>query len=261
MPSYENVRYEVDGFIATVTVAREKALNALNRHTLNEIAWALGEADGDARVRCVILTGAGEKAFVAGADISEMVEQGATEARGFARAGRAVGDVLENMAKPVIAAVNGFALGGGCELALACDFIYASDKARFGQPEVNLGVIPGFGGTQRLPRRIGAGRAMELVLTGDLIGADEALRIGLVNKVFPAAELMTEARKCADKIASKGPLAISYARRAVRKGAELSLSAGNDLEAELFALLFATSDQKEGMRAFLAKRSANFEGK
>jgi enoyl-CoA hydratase len=190
-----------------------------------------------------------------------MVEQGATEARGFAQAGRSVGDVLENMAKPVIAAVNGFALGGGCELALACDFIYCSDKARFGQPEVNLGVIPGFGGTQRLPRRIGAGRAMELVLTGDLIGADEALRIGLVNKVFPAAELMAEARKCADKIASKGPLAIAYARRAVRKGAELSLSAGNDLEAELFALLFATNDQKEGMRAFLAKRPANFEGK
>ena len=185
MPSYENVRYEVDGFIATITVAREKALNALNRQTLNEIGWALREADGDARVRCVILTGAGEKAFVAGADIAEMADQGATEARGFAAAGRTVGDILEDMAKPVIAAVNGFALGGGCELALACDFIYASDKAKFGQPEVNLGVIPGFGGTQRLPRRIGAGRAMELILTGDLIGADEALRIGLVNKVFP----------------------------------------------------------------------------
>jgi enoyl-CoA hydratase len=261
MPSYENVRFEVDGFIATITVAREKALNALNRQTLNEIGWALRDADGDARVRCCILTGAGDKAFVAGADIAEMAEQGATDARGFATAGRTVGDILENMSKPVIAAVNGFALGGGCELALACDFIYASDKSKFGQPEVNLGVIPGFGGTQRLPRRIGAGRAMELILTGDLIGADEALRIGLVNKIFPAAELLAETKKCADKIASKGPLAISYARRAVRKGAELSLSSGNDYEAELFALLFATADQKEGMRAFLGKRPANFEGK
>jgi enoyl-CoA hydratase len=261
MPSYENVRYEADGFIATITIAREKALNALNRHTLTEIGWALREADGDARLRCVILTGAGDKAFVAGADIAEMAEQGAVEARSFAAAGRTVGDILESMQKPVIAAVNGFALGGGCEVALACDFIYASDKAKFGQPEVNLGVIPGFGGTQRLPRRIGAGRAMELILTGDLIGAEEALRIGLVNKVVPAAELMTEVRKVADKIASKGPLAIAHARRAVRKGAELSLSAGNDLEAELFALLFATADQKEGMRAFLAKRPANFEGK
>jgi enoyl-CoA hydratase len=258
---YDNIRYEVDGFIATVTVAREKALNALNRHTLNEIGWALREADGDARVRVVIVTGAGEKAFIAGADIAEMQNQGATEARGFAQAGRTVGDILEAMQKPVIAAVNGFALGGGCELALACDFIYASDRAKFGQPEVNLGVIPGFGGTQRLPRRIGTARAMELVLTGDLIGADEALRIGLVNKVVPAAELMAEAKKCAEKIASKGPLAIAYARRSVRKSVELSLSSGNDLEAELFALLFATQDQKEGMKAFLEKRPAKFEGK
>ena len=259
--SYENVRYEIDGFIATVTIAREKALNALNRHTLNEIGWALREADGDARVRVVILTGAGEKAFVAGADISEMSEQNATEARSFAAAGRNIGDILENMTKPVIAAVNGFALGGGCELALACDFVYASDKAKFGQPEVNLGVIPGFGGTQRLPRRIGAGRAMELILTGDVINAEEAYRIGLVNRIVPGAELLAETRKTADKIAAKGPLAIAYARRAVRKAAELNLPAGNDLEAELFALLFATADQKEGMRAFIAKRPAKFEGK
>jgi len=190
-----------------------------------------------------------------------MADQGATEARGFAAAGRAVGDVLEGMQKPVIAAVNGFALGGGCEIALACDFIYASDKAKFGQPEVNLGVIPGFGGTQRLARRIGQGRAMELVLTGDMIGADEALRMGLVNKIVAAAELMAETKKCAEKIAQKGPLAIAYARRAVRKSAELSLPAGLDLEAELFALLFATQDQKEGMKAFLGKRPAKFEGK
>jgi enoyl-CoA hydratase len=261
MPSYENVRYEVDGFIATITIAREKALNALNRHTLNEIGWALRDADGDARVRCVILTGAGEKAFVAGADIAEMAEQGAIEARGFAGAGRAVGDVLEAMQKPVIAAVNGFALGGGTELALACDFIYASDKAKFGQPEINLGVIPGFGGTQRLARRIGVGRAMELILTGDMIGADEALRLGLVNRVVPAAELLAETKKTAEKIAAKGPIAVAHAKRAVRQSQDLPLDKGNDLEADLFALLFATQDQKEGMRAFLAKRPAKFEGK
>jgi enoyl-CoA hydratase len=261
MASYENVRYAVDGFVATVTIAREKALNALNLQTLNEVTWALREADGDQRVRVVILTGAGEKAFVAGADIASMSELGPTEARAFAQAGRAVGDVLEAMTKPVIAAVNGFALGGGTELALACDFIYASDKAKFGQPEVNLGVIPGFGGTQRLSRRINSARAMELILTGDVIGADEALRLGLVNRVVPGAELMTEVRKVADKIASKGPVAINYARRAVRKSLELDLPAGNDLEAELFALCFATRDQKEGMKAFLEKRPANFEGK
>jgi enoyl-CoA hydratase len=259
--AHDNIKYETDGFIAVITVAREPQLNALNRHTLNEIGWALREADGDARLRAVILTGAGPKAFVAGADIAEMQEQNATEARSFAQAGRTVGDILEAMQKPVIAAVNGFALGGGCELALACDFIYASDKAKFGQPEVNLGVIPGFGGTQRLPRRVGLARAMELVLTGEVIGADEALRIGLVNKVVPAEQLMAEAKKCAEKIAAKGPLAIAYARRAMRKSQELSLPAGNDLEGELFALLFATADQKEGMKAFLAKRPAKFEGK
>jgi enoyl-CoA hydratase len=258
---YDNIKYETEGFIATITVSREKALNALNAHTLNEIGWALREADGDQRIRAVIITGAGEKAFVAGADIAQMQEMPPTEARGFAQAGRTVGDILEAMVKPVIAAVNGFALGGGCELALACDFIYASEKAKFGQPEVNLGVIPGFGGTQRLPRRVGTARAAELVMTGDLIDAQEAFRIGLVNKVFPADQLMAETRKTAEKIASKGPLAISHARRALRKSQELPLNAGNDLEAELFALLFATQDQKEGMKAFLEKRPAKFEGK
>jgi enoyl-CoA hydratase len=261
MASYENVRFAVEGFVATITIAREKALNALNWQTLNEIAWALREADGDERVRVVIVTGAGEKAFVAGADISEMQGKTPDEARAFALAGRTVGDTIDAMKKPVIAAVNGFALGGGCELALACDFIYASDKARFGQPEVNLGVIPGFGGTQRLARRVGMARAMELVLTADMIGAEEALRIGLVNRVLPADQLLPEVRKTAEKIASKGPLAISYARRAVRRTQETFLSTGNDLEAELFALCFATQDQKEGMKAFLEKRPAKFEGR
>ncbi len=261
MTNYDNIQYEVDGFVATIRIAREAALNAVDRKTLDELGWALREADGDARLRAVILTGAGDKAFIAGADISQMVELGPIEARDFAAAGRRVGDVIETMKKPVIAAVNGFALGGGTELALACDFIYASQKAKFGQPEVNLGVMPGFGGTQRLARRIGQARAMELILTGELIGADEALRIGLVNKVVPPDQLQAEAKKTAEKIAEKGPLAIASARRAVRQSAELSLAAGCDLEAELFALLFASDDQKEGMRAFLAKRPAKFEGR
>src|SRR5690242_9492195 len=245
MTSYENVRYEVDGFIATITIAREKALNALNRHTLNEISWALREADGDARVRCVILTGAGEKAFVAGADISEMVEQGATEARGFAQAGRAVGDVLESMTKPVIAAVNGFALGGGCELALACDFIYCSDKARFGQPEVNLGVIPGFGGTQRLSRRVGLMRAKEIVFTGDMIDAAQAKAMGLALEVVPAERLLPYAIEKARKIASRGPLGVAQAKRAMEAGAGVDLATGCALEVDGFGLLFSTEDARE----------------
>jgi enoyl-CoA hydratase len=261
MPSYDNIRYATDGFVATITVAREKALNALNRQTLNEIVWALRDADTDERIRALIITGAGEKAFVAGADIAEMVEQGVPEARAFAALGRQLGDTLEALKKPVIAAVNGFALGGGCELALACDFIYAASTAKFGQPEINIGVIPGFGGTQRLARRVGQARATELVLTGEMIGAEEALRVGLVNRVLPPGELMAEARKTAEKIASKAPLAVANARRALRRSAELALSAGNDLEAELFASLFASDDQKEGMRAFLAKRPPQFQGR
>src|SRR6185369_8338403 len=191
---------------------------------------------------------------------SEMVEQGATEARGFAAAGRAVGDVLENMTKPVVAMVNGFALGGGCELALACDFIYASDKARFGQPEVNLGVLPGFGGTQRLARRVGPGRARELVYTGDHVTAADALAMGLVNAVVPAAELEGRVLAVAKKIAAKGPLAIRAAKRVLLRGAETDLAAACELEATAFSALFGSEDQKEGMRAFLEKRAAAFKG-
>ena len=263
MPSYDNVRYEADGFIATITIAREKALNALNRHTLTEIGWALREADGDARLRCVILTGAGEKAFVAGADIAEMAEQGATEARSFAAAGRTVGDILESMQKPVIAAVNGFALGGGCELAMACDFIYASDQAKFGQPEVKLGIIPGFGGTQRLARRVGIAKAKELCMTGDMIDAAEALRIGLADAVVPAAELMAKVKALAGRIAANGPLAVAEVKRLVHHGQSTTLEHALALEQRSFGLMFATSDQREGMAAFLAKprRAAKFEGK
>jgi enoyl-CoA hydratase len=261
MTTYENVRVEVEGFVATLTIARDKALNALNRQTLNELNWALRELDGDARLRALIVTGAGDKAFVAGADIAEMKDLPPLEARAFAELGHSVGETLARLGKPVIAAVNGFALGGGCELALACDFIVAADKARFGQPEVNLGVIPGFGGTQRLARRVGVARAMELVLTGEMIGADEALRIGLVNKVVPATELLTETKKIAEKISQKGPIAVKLARQAVRASEELPLTEGNRLERELFSLTFASDDQKEGMRAFLEKRAAKFEGK
>jgi enoyl-CoA hydratase len=261
MPGYETIRYEVEGFTALITITREKVLNALSRKVMNELTWALREADDDARIRVVILTGAGDKAFVAGADIGEMRDLPAAQARAFAEVGHTLGDQIENMSKPVIAAVNGFALGGGCELALACDFIYASSKAKFGQPEVNLGLMPGFGGTQRLPRRVGIGRAMELILTGDVIAADEALRIGLVNKVVAPEELLAEAKKCAEKIAQKAPLAVAYSKRAVRRSQELALGAANELETDLFGLLFSTADQKEGTSAFLEKRPPKFEGK
>jgi enoyl-CoA hydratase len=259
--AYENVRYEADGTIVTLTIDREKALNALNAHTLNELTWALREVESDARVRAVVLTGAGEKAFVAGADIAEMSTLSAAEARTFAELGHALGDLIGNMSKPVIAAVGGYALGGGCELAMACDFIYASEKAKFGQPEVNLGVMAGFGGTQRLARLIGLGRAMELLLSGDTLSAGEALRVGLVNAVFPPEKLLEKACAKAHQIAEKAPLAIAYTKRSVRRAAELSLAAGCELERDLFALLFSTQDQKEGMRAFLDKRPAQFTGK
>lgn len=261
MSSYETLRVDVDGFCAVVTIAREKALNALNRTVLNELNWSLRDLDADARIRGVVITGAGDRAFVAGADIAAMKDLTAMEAHAFATLGHSVGETIERMQKPVIAAVHGFALGGGCELALACDFVYASDKAKFGQPEVNLGVIPGFGGTQRFARRIGVARAMELVLTGDMFSAEDAYRMGLVNKIFPADQLLAEAKKTVEKIAQKGPLAIAAAKRAVRKSEELPLGEGNAYERELFAMLFSTDDQKEGMKAFLEKRPAAFVGK
>ncbi len=258
---FETLTVETEGAIAVVTIRREKALNALNRTVMRELAEVLVTLEADAAVRVVVLTGAGEKAFVAGADIAEMAGIGPSEARAFAEAGHAVGDRIAAMKKPVIAAVNGFALGGGCELALACDFAYASDRAKFGQPEVNLGLMPGFGGTQRLLRRVGPARAAELVFTADLIGADEALRIGIVNAVVPAAELMTRVKAQAQKIATKGPLAVAASKRALRRAEELPLAAGNELERELFALLFSTADQKEGTKAFLEKRPASFTGR
>jgi enoyl-CoA hydratase len=252
---------ERDGHVALVTLNRPDKLNALNEQLLQELGAAVAELSRDAAVRCAILTGAGEKAFAAGADIAAMSEMTATRAKQFAEMGHAIGHALETAHFPVIAAVNGFALGGGCELALACDFIYASDKAKFGQPEVNLGVIPGFGGTQRLARRVGDARARELCMTGDMVGAEEALRIGLVNTVVPHAELLAKVREVATKIAAKGPLAIAAAKRVILRGADVPLPTANELEATAFAALFGTSDQREGMKAFVEKRAAKFEGR
>jgi enoyl-CoA hydratase len=253
------VKVARDGAVATVTIDRQDKLNALSPEVLGELRAAVeGLAALPAgEVRCAVLTGAG-KAFVAGADIAAMVSMSPPEAEAFARAGHRVGEVIEAAPFPVLAAVNGFALGGGCELALACDFAYASDKAKFGQPEVKLGVIPGFGGTQRLLRRVGVAMARELVYSGAMIDAQEALRIGLVNRVVPHAELLDAALATARTIATMGPLAVAAAKRVLLAGEMLPLREANALEALAFAQGFATADQKEGMRAFLDKRPAAF---
>lgn len=259
--NYENLLYECSEGVATVTINRPKALNALNEATLKELLRLFTTIKEDPAVKVVILTGAGEKAFVAGADIAEMQPIDAVTGRQFALLGHQLAAAIETLPKPVIAAVNGFALGGGCELALCCDIRLASETARFGQPEINLGVIPGFGGTQRLPRLIGKGRACELLLTGDMIDAAEAYRIGLANKLLPAAELLPAARKLALKIAAKGQIAVAFAKAALRDGLETDLTRACAHEADLFGLCFATVDQKEGMLAFLEKRPAQFSGK
>ncbi|MCK5913378.1 MAG: enoyl-CoA hydratase/isomerase family protein [Desulfuromusa sp.] len=259
--SYENLLIEADNGVATVTVSRPKAMNALNEQTLLELQAAFIDLSKDNSVQVIILTGQGEKAFVAGADIAAMQSLSALEARQFAKLGHQVMHHIEACPKPVIAAVNGFALGGGCELALGCDIRIVAENARFGQPEVNLGVIPGFGGTQRLARLIGKGRALELIFTGNMVDAAEAYRIGLANKVVPADQLLDTAKKMAATIISKGSYAVQLAKEAVRNGLELDLDRANQYEAELFGLCFATADQKEGMQAFLEKRQAEFQGK
>lgn len=261
MSARETVLFEKDGAIAVVTLNRPDKLNALNAQLLHELAEVVGEIEKDKSVLCAIVTGAGEKAFAAGADIAAMQSLSTADAYRFAEVGHAVGNAIESSRVPFIAAVNGFALGGGCELALACDFIYASDKAKLGQPEVNLGVIPGFGGTQRLARRVGIGRARELCYTADIVGAEDALRIGLVNAVVPHADLLGKAKETAKKIASKGPLAIAQAKRVLFRGADVPLQVANELEVQAFASLFDSADQKEGMAAFLGKRPAAFAGK
>lgn len=255
------VRIDREGAIATITIDRPEKLNALDASVLAGLLDAAKELARAEGVRAAILTGAGEKAFVAGADIAAMKDMSPDEARAFARQGHALGEALEALPFPVIAAVNGFALGGGCELALACDFIHASEKARFGQPEVKLGVIPGFGGTQRLARRVGIARARELVYFGATLTAEQALAIGLVNAVHPAAELMPKVRELAEGIARMGPFAVAEAKRVLREGEERPLAEANAIEVDGFARCFGTDDQKEGMKAFLEKRAPEFKGR
>jgi enoyl-CoA hydratase len=253
-------RLAEESAIAILTLNRPDKLNALTTELLEELDAALTKLSKDGNVSCAILTGAGEKAFAAGADIAAMLDMTTERARAFSELGHRVCSRIEKSSFPVIAAVNGFAFGGGCELALACDFIYASDKAKLGQPEVNLGVIPGFGGTQRLARRVGIGRARELCYTGDTVLAEEALRIGLVNAVVPHAELMTKVREVATKIAGKGRIAIAQCKRVLYTGADVPLDVANALETQSFAMLFGTQDRAEGMKAFVEKRKATFTG-
>ena len=256
----ENVLYEKRGGIAYVTVNRPKVLNALDQRTWQDLRAAFADARDDADVRGVILTGAGDKAFIAGADIGELAQANAIEAEGSSTYGQEVLNLVENLGKPVIAAINGFALGGGCETAMACTIRIASENARFGQPEVKLGVIPGGGGTQRLPRLVGKGRALQLILSGEIISAQEAYRIGLINEVVPAAQLITRAEAILKQIFSNAPLAVKYSLEAVNKGLETSQAEGLSLEASLFGLCAGTEDKKEGTSAFLEKRKAQFKG-
>lgn len=259
--SFENVLIEQQKNIAIVYVNRPKALNALNYDTLRDLKQAFAELENNHDIDVIILTGAGDKAFVAGADIASMKDYEPMAGREFALYGQRVLAEIENNKKPVIAAVNGFALGGGCELAMACDIRIASEKAKFGQPEVNLGIIPGFAGTQRLPRLVGKGIAKELIYTADTIDAQEALRIGLVNKVVPADKLLETAMKMAEKIASKGQIAIQLAKQAINGGLEMDSDRAYDHEANCFGYCFSTQDQKEGMSAFIEKRPAKFINK
>jgi enoyl-CoA hydratase len=260
-PTLENLLYEKKGAVAYVTLNRPKVLNALNKATWEDLRAAFEDARDDAAVRGAILTGAGDKAFIAGADISELAHVTAVEAEKSSSYGQAVLNLIENLGKPVIAAVNGFALGGGCETAMACTIRVASENAKFGQPEVTLGLIPGGGGTQRLPRLVGKGRALQLILSGEIINAQEAYRIGLVNEVVPAADLMARAEAILKRIFSNAPLAIKYSLEAVNKGLETSQAEGLSLEASLFGLCAGTEDKKEGTSAFLEKRKPQFQGR
>ena len=259
--TFENLLVERDGGVAVLTVNRPKLLNALNAPTLDELRRAILDLKHDDAVRVVIITGAGEKGFVAGADINELSVQTPVTGREHGLRGQHVYDLIEHMGKPVIAAIGGYALGGGCELAMACTIRIAADTAKLGQPEINLGIIPGYAGTQRLSRLIGRGRALELLLTGDQITAQEAHRLGLVNRVVPAAELMTEARKLAATLASKAPIAMRCILEAVNKGLEMPFPQAEVFEATLFGLVASTEDMREGTKAFLEKRKAEFKGK
>jgi enoyl-CoA hydratase len=259
--SFENLLLEQSGAVAIVTVNRPKVLNALNAPTLDELRRVALQMKHDDSVRVVVLTGAGEKSFIAGADINELAVQTPVSGREHALRGQHVFDLFENLGKPVIAAINGYALGGGCELAMACTLRIAADTAKIGQPEINLGILPGYAGTQRLARLVGKGKAMELILTGVQITAAEAERIGLVNRVVPAASLMSDVRALAASLASNAPIAMRYIINAINKGLEMPFAEACVFEATLFGLVAATEDMREGTRAFLEKRKAEFKGR
>lgn len=261
MSDYDNIRVEIDDRIATVTFDRPEVMNALNEATTAELGRALDALERNDDVGVLVLTGAGEKAFVAGADIKELDTYGAVEAQAAARTGQRILDRLEQFPKPVIAAINGYALGGGCEVALACHVRIMADTAKIGLPEIGLGVIPGHGGTQRLPRLIGKGRALELICTGRHVAAEEAERLGLVGRVVPADELEATVRELAAELAAKPPIALRYALEAVHQGVQGTLAEGQAIEADLFGLCFATEDQSEGMSAFLEKRKPEWKGR
>jgi enoyl-CoA hydratase/carnithine racemase len=260
-PTLVNVLYKKKDAIAYVTVNRPMVLNALDTPTWRDLRTAFENARNDATVRGVILTGAGNKAFIAGADIAELAHATGVEAEQSSRFGQGVLDLIENLGKPVIAAVNGFALGGGCETAMACTIRIAADTAKFGQPEVALGLVPGGGGTQRLPRLVGKGRALQLILSGEMIGAQEAHRIGLVNEVVSAADLISRAETILRKIASNAPIAVGLALEVINKGMDASQEQGSLLEASYFGLCASTEDKKEGTTAFLEKRAPQFRGR
>ena len=257
----ENVLYEKKGAVAYITLNRPQVLNALNQRTWEELRAAFEDARDDAEVRGIIVTGAGDKAFAAGADISELAKATAVEAEKSSSYGQEVLNLVEGLGKPVIAAVNGFALGGGCETAMACTIRVASENAKFGVPEVTLGLIPGCGGTQRLPRLVGKGRALQLILSGGMIGADEAYRIGLVNEVVPAADLISRAEAILKPILANAPLSVKFALEAVNNGLNTTVTEGLALEASYFGLCAGTEDKKEGTEAFLQKRKAQFQGR
>jgi enoyl-CoA hydratase len=257
----EVILYQKKGAIAYVTLNRPKVLNALNKKALSELRAVFEDARDDESVRGIILTGAGDKAFIAGADIGEMIRDTPAEAEEKTRYGQAVMDLIESLGKPVIAAVNGFALGGGCETAMACTIRLAAENAKFGQPEVKLGIIPGYGGTQRLPRLVGKGLALQLILSGEMISAQEAYRIGLVNEIVPAADLIDRAEAILKKIGANAPLAVKFSLEAVNKGLETSQGEGQLLEAAYFGLCAGTEDKKEGTSAFLDKRAPQFHGR
>jgi enoyl-CoA hydratase len=259
--AFESVILERDGAIATVTINRPAVLNALDARTIAELAEVFARLAADPEVRVAIVTGAGTKAFVAGADINELARLDPAGARDVARAGQGLFERIEQLGKPVIAAINGFALGGGCELAMACTLRIAAETARLGQPEINLGIIPGYGGTQRLTRLVGRTRALEMLLTGGPVSAADAERMGLVNRVVPGDRLLEEAHSLAVALAAQAPVAMRYILDVVRRGLDVPLDEACALEASLFGLVVATDDSKEGMRAFLEKRKARFEGK